>query len=343
MKLTKYIGNPILTPNPANHWENLVTCNPGAWYENGKFYLLYRAAGDDEEHVVRFGLAVSEDGFHFTRFSDRPVFAPSENGYDSGCIEDPRIVKFGDDFYVTYAYRPFPPGQYWKFAHDEILLPPSNGYTPVAIRKNLGNTGLAVTKDFVHWRRLGRLTSPCCDDRDVILFPEKIQGKFVLMHRPKEYVGEAYGTRYPAIWIKFSEDILEWEDKESYLLIQGKANTWEEKIGGSTPPLRTGAGWLVLYHGVEHGGQGVYRVGALLLDLENPLKVLARTKDFILEPEYDYEFEGFYRGCVFPTGNVIVGDCLYVYYGAADRNVGLATCSVRELLDYLLKECLLKS
>ena len=90
-----------------------------------------------------------------------------------------------------------------------------------------------------------------------------------MLHRPKEYIGGEYGVDYPSIWMKFSDDLLNWEDKESHLLITGTENSWEEKLGGSTPPLKTEKGWLVLYHGVEHGGRGYYRVGALLLDLEN--------------------------------------------------------------------------
>lgn len=95
-----------------------------------------------------------------------------------------------------------------------------------------------MTTDFRKFRRLGRLTSPVLDDRDVILFPEKVQGKYVMLHRPKEYIGEKYGVKYPSIWMKFSNDMLNWEDKESHLLLAGRDDTWEEKIGGSTPPLK---------------------------------------------------------------------------------------------------------
>ena len=174
MKLKKFEGNPILSPSEKNDWESLVTCNPGVFYDNGMFYMLYRAAGNDREHVIRLGLATSRDGFYFERHSDRPAFSPSVDGPDSGCVEDPRIVKFDGEYYITYAYRPVPPGQYWKFGHDEVLLPECGKYAPAAIAKNLGNTGLAVTTDFCHFRRLGRLTSPVLDDRDVILFPEKV-------------------------------------------------------------------------------------------------------------------------------------------------------------------------
>lgn len=339
MKLRKFEGNPILAPLETNDWESLVTCNPGVIYDNGIFYMLYRAAGKDIEHVIRFGLATSKDGFHFERMSDQPVFGPSSNGPDSGCVEDPRIVKLDNEYYITYAYRPVAPGQYWKFAHDEVRTPECGRCAPMALVQNLGHTGLAVTTDFKDFRRLGRLTSPVLDDRDVILFPEKINGKFVMLHRPKQYIGEVYGVDFPSIWIKFSDDLLNWEDKESHLLMGGRENTWEEKIGGSTPPLRTDKGWLLLYHGVEHGGKGYYRVGALLLDLYNPLKIIAKTKDYILEPETRFETEGYYRGCVFPTGNAIVDGLLYVYYGGADKYVCVATCPVDELLSYLLAEC----
>lgn len=336
MKFTKSEKNPILSPNPLNNWENLVVCNPGAWYEDGKFYLLYRAAGNDEDHIIRFGLAESNDGINFRRVSDTPAFSPSIDGPDRGGVEDARIVKFGDEFYVTYAYRPFPPGRYWNFPHDVVALPDAGTDAPAVYRKNIANSGLALTKDFKTWQRLGRLTQSNLDDRDVILFPEKINGNYAMLHRPKQWVGEEYGTEFPAIWITFSDDLMVWNNK-STLLLAGKDGTWEEKIGGSTPPLKTTEGWLIVYHGVEKGGKGYYRVGVALLDLDDPTKVIARAPDYVMEPEHYYEIEGFYRGCVFPTGNVIVDDTLFVYYGGADKYVALATCSVQELLEYLLQ------
>lgn len=333
MKLTKFEGNPILAPHPEHAWENFSVCNPGAWEEDGVFYLLYRAAGDDEGHVIRFGLAESQDGFHFTRSGSTPVFAPSEDGPDAGCVEDPRIVKFGEMYYITYAYRPFAPGRYWLNPGNEANKPCPDVTASRAISENLTHSGLAMTRDLKTYHRLGRMTKANLDDRDVILFPEQVNGKYVMLHRPKEWVGEAYGTTYPAIWISESEDMLSWSD--SRMLAKGEMD-WERKIGGSTPPLRTTAGWLTLYHAVDD--QGTYRVGALLLDLDNPSKVIGRTRNWIMEPEYEYETKGIYQGVVFPTGNVIVGDTLYVYYGGADQYCAVATCSVSELLDYIAVE-----
>ena len=104
MKLKKFEGNPILSPLDSNDWESLVTCNPGVVYDNGTFYMLYRAAGNDAEHVIRLGLATSKDGFHFERVSDVPVFGPSEDGPDSGCVEDPRIVKYDTEYYLSLIH-----------------------------------------------------------------------------------------------------------------------------------------------------------------------------------------------------------------------------------------------
>lgn len=332
MKLKKDNHNPILEPNPKNSWESLAVCNPGIWYENGIFYLLYRAAGHDEDHYVHFGLATSRDGVNFERVSDQPVFSPSADGPDAGCVEDPRIVKFDDKFYVTYAYRAYPPGQYWKLAYDEVRSYDFGKNAPSVLTNNIANTGLAVSDDLKTFKRVGRMTLPQLDDRDVILFPEKINGKFVLLNRPKQWIGKAFGAEHPSIWITYSDDLMDWDFSTSKLLVKGE-ESWEKKVGGSTPPLKTHAGWLTLYHGVDD--EGIYRVGALLLDLNDPARVIGRTMDFIMEPEYDYEVDGLYKGCVFPTGNVIVDDILYVYYGGADQYCGVATCLVGELISFI--------
>ncbi|MDF2857875.1 MAG: glycosidase related protein, partial [Neobacillus sp.] len=204
MKLKKYENNPILSPMAGHDWENLAVCNPGMWYEEGVFNLLYRAAGDDEEHRIYFGLAKSKDGFHFERVSDQPNVAPLEGNYDAGCIEDPRIIKFEDTYYITYAYRPFAPGRYWTFGHDEVLVPDVPQGAPDYVKKNTANTGLLMTKDLKNYQRLGRITKTFLDDRDVIIFPEKINGKYVMIHRPKEWIGDEYDCEFPGIWISYS-------------------------------------------------------------------------------------------------------------------------------------------
>lgn len=334
MMLKKYSGNPILSPNPDNAWESLVVCNPAAWYEDGKFYMHYRAAGNDEEHLIHIGLAVSSDGFNFERIKDEPVLSPSPDNFDAGSVEDPRVVKLGGEYYMTYAFRPYPPGQYWKYSYDEVKAPQHDEYAPACLRENIGNTALAISKDLIHFKKVGRLTEPSLDDRDVILFPEKVNNKFYMLHRPKNYVGDKYNTDHPAIWIKSSDDLMSW-NVPSTLLLKGE-QWWEMKVGGNTPPIRTDKGWLMLYHGVD--SKFCYRVGACLLDLNDPTKILYRTKDYIMEPETVIEKNGLYKwGVVFPTGNVLVDDTLYVYYGASDQWCCVATANIHELIDFIIE------
>jgi predicted GH43/DUF377 family glycosyl hydrolase len=331
VKLQKHPDNPILLPHPDHPWENLVVCNPGVIHDNGVFHMLYRAAGDDADHVIRFGLATSTDGIHFERQGTLPILSPSEDGPDAGCIEDPRIVKLDGHFYVTYAYRAYKPKQYWlqennaAYSPDDPSLPPLFGY-------NMTASGLLLSDDLRTFRRLGRITRPDVDDRDVILFSEKIGGRYVMLHRPMQWVGAEYGTKHPAIWISYSDDLLSWS--ESTLLAKGQAG-WECKIGGSTPPLKTPCGWLVIYHAVD--AKGVYRVGVMMLDLDDPTKVIARTPDPVMEPEADFEWHGLYpHGVVFPTANVVVDDVLYVYYGCADQTIGVATADFPALVDFVM-------
>jgi predicted GH43/DUF377 family glycosyl hydrolase len=329
MQLKRFERNPILTPLPENPWENFSVCNPAVWYEKGRFYLLYRAAGDDNDHYIHFGLAESKDGFSFTRVSSHPVLSPSVDGPDAGCIEDPRIVKFGDWYYITYAYRPLPPGRYWENEASLAYMPENPPDAPRFYRENQTQSGLLMTKDFHNFHRLGRITHPADDNRDVILFPEKINGKYAMLHRSKRLAGGKYGCEHPSIWIAFSDDLLTWDD--GTLLLKGSF-PWTDKIGGASPPLLTDKGWLMLYHGVK---DGVYRVGAALLDKKNPTRIISLPSGFIMEPECDYEINGLYGECVFPTGNVIVGDTLLVYYGAADKYCCVATCKVEEIINYL--------
>ena len=331
--LKRYQRNPILSPLSLSVWENICTCNPAAWYDGKKVWLLYRGGPDTEQHPVSLGLAESEDGFHFRRVSDQPVFGPSENGWDGGCIEDPRIVQFGDTYFVTYAARMFPPAAYWRKKFPLNAFNPSlPEEAPIAARENLTRSGLAATKDFRTWHRLGPLTAANVDDRDVILFPERIAGEYVMLHRPGSWVGPEYGCDKPSMWLAFGSDTLCWT--EEFLLAQ-PVYDWEgRKIGGSTPPLRTDAGWLVLYHGVDDNI--VYRVGAMLLDLNDPRKILGRTPRPILEPKADYEREGLIPNVVFPCGNVVIGDELFVYYGGADKYCCVATCSLGRLIDCIL-------
>ena len=334
IKLEKYKFNPVLKP-VGDEWEGLCVLNPAVVYDEEEklFKMLYRAAGNDKQHYIYLGLAVSRDGYNFERTSDRPVLAPDLNGADGGCVEDPRLVKMGGYYYLTYASRTFPPGQYWREDKQYFGFQPVLG--PQFLINNNSVTHLAISRDLKSWKKLGRITDSRFDDRDVYIFPEKIGGRFVRLSRPMEWCGDGFENEKPAIWIAYSDDLMEWGKPK--LLLKGE-NWWEDmKIGGSTPPVRCKYGWFILYHGVS-SKDGGYRVGAIIVDGDDPEMILARTKDFIMEPEFDFETQGYYNGCVFPTGICVVEGKAYVYYGAADKFVCVATADFDKLVEEVYKE-----
>jgi predicted GH43/DUF377 family glycosyl hydrolase len=240
----------------------------------------------------------------------------------------------GEWYYVTYAARHYPFGQFWvPGGRDPYIKPPCPPEFPHYLRTNATLTGLAMTRDFKTWVRAGWLTNPLLDDRDVILFPEKVGGRFVLIHRPLEWIGPEYGTDHACAWIATADDLMGFPFARSKLLIKNRYPWEAAKLGVNIPPIRTPHGWLTIYHAV--GPDRYYRLGAILLDLDDPSQVLHRTPDWLMEPETDYEIEGFYRGVCFPCGAVVRGDTLFVYYGGGDKYCALATCSLSELVDHL--------
>jgi predicted GH43/DUF377 family glycosyl hydrolase len=327
--LEKYKGNPILKPEKGIRHEELGVLNPGAWRKNGVTYLLYRAAGEAPDYKICLGLAESRDGFNFTRREkENPVLFPEEGSYDGGCIEDARIVELEGVKYVTYACRPYAPGAYWE--KDGLRGAPKDA--PEKFKANLTMTALAKTENFIDYERLGVMVGGDVDDRDVFFFPERINGKYAILRRPAEWCGSFYPNEKPGIWISFSDNCLKWNQNK---LLASSKYTWEEKkIGGGTPPVKTEAGWLIIYHGVD--SSHVYRAGMMMLDLKDPEKIIARHPDPILEPEKDFEKEGVFPNVVFPTGTTLHDKKLFVYYGAADRVCCVATTGLDSLVNELM-------
>ncbi|GGG83765.1 glycoside hydrolase family 130 protein [Paenibacillus radicis (ex Gao et al. 2016)] len=333
MKFTRCEANPIVVPG-GEAIRQVATFNPGVIHDQGKFWMYDRAASSLTPFQTSIGLLESDDGIHFTPVQEEAVFTGEMLGFPGGSVEDARVVKIDGLYYMCYALQPYafdcwPTGiavpNYFPEHYPEWA---SNGVKPMLTR-----SGIAVSEDGIHFKQLCYTTPPEIDDRDNALFPEKINGKFALLRRPMEYVGEAYGTDRPGMWISYSDDLLEWSEPKLLAVAQ---EAWEgAKIGAAATPLRTEKGWLVLYHGVD--GSSIYRVGALLLDLNNPEIVIGRTKPFIMEPEEYYEKTGLViPNVVFPTANLIIDDILYVYYGCCDTSIGLATVPVNELLDFIL-------
>jgi predicted GH43/DUF377 family glycosyl hydrolase len=335
-KLKRHAGGPILKPNSSRPWETEGVFNPGIARIGDVIYMLYRAIGETEAYISRFGLATSNDGISFERVGDSPVFGP-HNSYDKWATEDPRITEIDGDFYITYVA-----------VANRIL---ENGRPPRSQAIIETSTALLKTKDFKSFEELGIISPPGSDNKDIVLFPKKINGRYAMLHRPSrwvknntEFILEDGATipNAPSIWISFSDDLRIWTNHHLFFTA---TEPRDAKIGPSLPPIETEDGWLIIYHQVTEGTSPhdlIYSARVALFDLQDPTKLVAKLPYDILIPEESYEKEdslsaslppsGYTKSVVFPTGGFIKEDELFVYYGASDKYIGLATGSMKELL-----------
>jgi len=341
--LIKPEENPIISPVLENGWEAWQTFNPGVILledSNGspaktsKIYFLYRAIGEDG--ISRLGYAASDDGFIINERLSSPVYEhkliktlkESSNflqsrtsfiyysfasGGSLGGSEDPRPVRVNgeDTIYMTYT------------ACDEGLR--------VAL------TSIKV-RDFLQkkWRwSAPKLISPPNEvHKNWVLFPEKIKGKYALLT-----------SINPEVLIEYL-DSLEFKEGEFIKSTYGGAcrkNCWDTYVrGAGPPPIKTKYGWLLFYHATDKSDPGKYKVGAMLLDLNNPTKVLHRSPEPILEPTEVYENNGFKGGVVYASGAVVKDDKLLVYYGAADSYIGVAYADFNRFIEEFIKGAKIK-
>jgi beta-1,2-mannobiose phosphorylase / 1,2-beta-oligomannan phosphorylase len=329
MIVSRFPGNPIVAPG-GKGFRRAATFNPGVLRFKGRYLMYERAAASLKPFQTSIGLLESEDGIDFRPVGEGPVFSAAMIGYPMGSVEDARVVEIGGLIYMVYALQPYafdcwPNGvsvpEYFPEHYPEWELA---GVPPMMTR-----SGIAVSEDGRTFRQLGFITPEDIDDRDCSLFPERIGGKFVLLRRPMQYVGEGYGTDRPGIWISESADLREWEEPR---LLAVSERPWEGlKIGTAATPLRTDSGWILLYHGVDEDSR--YRVGALLLDLERPGLVLGRTPEPIMGPEAYYEKFGLViPNVIFPTANIMREGSIHLYYGCCDTCISLATIELDDLL-----------
>lgn len=297
LKLKRYDKNPILRPTD-NKWENLNVSNAAAAVYDGKVYLLYRAEGEDMRTpeimcpVTRLGLAVSENGFDISERRELPVFDRDTN--DPWCefgCEDPRISKIGDTYYIVYVSMS-------RF-----------GYTGDRL-------AYATTKDFKTFTRHGLLMKQF-EQRTSGLLPGKIGDRFFLFHRPM-----------PNMWGSYSTDLKTWENMNC--ILETKDGSWyENKLGIGAPPIETRYGWLLFWHGKNNRGE--YALGIMLLDKQNPHRIIKFQEEPVLKCEMDYEKEGFVKNVVYTNGVVKLSGKYFVYYGCCDRCLAVATIGEDEV------------
>ena len=299
--IQRHPDNPILV---KEHMPFRAQCvfNSGATLVDDEIVMLVNTW--DAAWRPRFLVARSRDGVRFAVGEKNMVEAPREYPYrpDAG-IFDTRITPIDGVYYITY-----------------------NTYAEGAG----GRIRLARTHDFEEIEDLGFLTG--ADHRNGVLFPERIDGAYVRLERPngQEGLGE--------IFISFSPDLVHWG--RTKLLLRKGSEYWESaKIGPGAPPVRTDRGWLVLYHGCrEHMNGLMYNMGCMLLDLEDPARIIGKMRDCLMWPEMPYELTGNCPGVVFPTAAIPHGepDELKIYYGAADTCMGLALANQSALVEQCL-------
>ncbi len=304
--------NPIIIPLKEHEWETKATFNPAAINIGKTTHILYRALSNDNTSSI--GYAKSSNGVNIKERFPEPVYVPREDfeikkisGANSGC-EDPRLTKIGKTIYMCYT------------AFDSVG-PPRVALTSITEKNFLSQNW--------KWEKPTLITPSGFDDKDTCVFPEKVNGKYFILHRVSEQVcGDFIDS------LDSGDDAI----KKCIRIFGPEINSWDNaKVGIATPPIKTKDGWVLLYHGVS-GSNGTYRVGAVLLDKDDPTLVISKTADPIFEPQEDYEKVGIVNNVVFPCGMVKRGKLLYMYYGGGDRVVGVATIELDILLKALTRD-----
>ena len=302
MNLVRVSPQPVFLPDPTSDCEAYNVFNPGVIYRDSLFHMFYRAQGLD--WISRIGYAVSQDGIHWNRLR-RPILEPMDSS-DSRGLEDPRVTELGDWVYMTYTAF----GSTFQGAAEPTHA--GGGILPM----------IARSRNLLTWERIGPLVRGE-DNKDHVLFPRRINGRYVAFHR-----------RAPKVWLAESEDLKKWPEELMRPIFAPRVeNNWDSfRVGAAGVPIETRFGWLMIYHAYDPAR--TYRLGVCLLDLQNPAVVLHRPKEAIMEPRELWELRGDVPNVVFSCANPVVGDQVYVFYGGADHCIGLATVSLAELLEY---------
>lgn len=319
--------NPIIYPNSWSGWESEATFNPGAFMDDdGRVHLIYRAIGGDG--LSRLGYASSDDGINFNARSSFPIFEPTRgygmpdpskvievreynpstytSGGGWGGSEDPRTVLIGDKVYLMYVAF-----EGW----DSIRI----ALTSISLTD--------LKKERWNWKKPILISPKNERNKNWLLFPEKINGKYAILH----------GIT-PEILIDYVDDI------DSLFTISskrpdgpqpGREDFWDSKLrGAGAPPLLTPLGWLLLYHAIDDHEPHKYKLGAMILDKDNPTKILYRSHSPILSPDMHYENDS-KPGIVYASGAVIKNSKLMVYYGGGDKHVCTAQTNLNEFLSWI--------
>lgn len=339
--------NPLLRPSdlpPAIEGMEIVCLlNPGVFRMNGKVWLVLRVAErpKQEKGIISFPVYNKEGKIEVVSFD--------KNDPDLDAT-DPRVIVYkGKNYLTTLSYLRFvcsedgihfneapnyPPlfgeGELEAFGIEDCrvaTMVDSFCLTFTEVSSVAVGVGLIQTTDFQTFDRKGMIFPP--HNKDCAFFEEPINGMYYAFHRPSS---PELGGNY--IWIAQSPDRIHWGNHKCIATTRpGKFDS--VRLGAGAPPIKTAEGWLEIYHGATENHR--YCLGALLLDLEDPTQVIARSEDPIMEPIADYEMTGFFGNVVFTNGHYVDGDTIHMYYGASDEVICSAQLSIAEILNTLKK------
>jgi beta-1,2-mannobiose phosphorylase / 1,2-beta-oligomannan phosphorylase len=333
----------IIIEKTTLEFENEGVLNPAAIREGNFVHLFYRAVRKGNFSTIGYCLLngpLKIENRHY-----KPLIVP-EFDFESHGIEDPRIVKIEDTYYLTYtAYDGVNALGCLATSTDLIhfekkgILVPQITYEEF---NKLQETNSTINSKYFRYNQHDGILEKdgkkmLVWDKNIFFFPRKINGKFYFMHRIRPEIEivvaiEKLEDLTPVFWQDY---FLHFND---YILLSPKYDHEMSYIGGGCPPIETEFGWLLIYHGVKDSLDGyVYSACAALLDLENPQKEIARLPYALFKPEYVWELKGEVNNVCFPTGAVVFDDKLYIYYGAADERIACASVSLSELLQELIK------
>lgn len=302
MQLQRYASEPIMLPEPTSAWECLNVFNPSVIHHNGLFHMHYRAQGLD--WISRIGYAVSADGVHWNRLR-APVLSPID-GRDSRGVEDPRVTELDGVFYMFYTA--------YGREHSGVPTHHDGGILPM----------IARSENLITWERMGSIVRGE-NNKDHVLFPRRINGRYAALHR-----------RWPNVWIAYADDLRTWREEDMAPIYGPRPDdpgAWDfTSVGSNGVPIETEHGWLLINHGYNE--DHIYKFGVCLVDLEDPTHVIHRPRQAIFEPRELWELKGDVPNVVFSNANPVVDGVVYVYYGGGDHVIGLATCQLNELIDF---------
>ena len=315
--------NPIIEPILTNVWECCATFNAAAVYLDHQVHFLYRAIGSNGMSVL--GYAASKDGIHIDKRLPEPAYFPREpfefrcdqnclchfdyssGGGGWGGCEDPRLTQIDDTLYMTYT------------AFNGIEAP-GVALTSISVDDFLSHR-------WDHWEKPVLISPRGEINKNWSIFPEKINGKFAILHSISPMIAIDYFDSLDLDGSICIHSVFGSVDRNGY---------WDNQLRGSgPPPIKTDDGWLVLYHAMDKCDPNRYKLGAMMLDLQDPTQINYRAINPILEPDAYYENVGYKSGVIYCCGAVVINDQLFVYYGGADRVACVATAKFSEFLHRL--------